>query len=147
MATNYTRKQVLAALVSALNPLKSSVGVNSISVYSGELDDVGAAQIIAITPALLVGYLGSKKSVESSSTEFKITRWAVMVVTGDVSGQKTRTEKAIEIIDAIETALDRQNLGLDLITDISVTGDNVLAVTKTQVAHAVEVAIEYGKEF
>ena len=56
----YTIEQIEDAIITALNPLKASLGVRTVKSYQGELEKEDVKRLVTLFPAVYVVYGGSE---------------------------------------------------------------------------------------
>lgn len=106
-------KNLLNAVISALEPLKTSHGVKTIAAYNGELGDLGGKNPPSLTPAVLVNFHADKAETVDQISGSRSVRLILFVLAGNV-GSQARAETCADLIDAIRTLVHNKNLGQTL---------------------------------
>lgn len=118
---DYTIEQIEDAIITALEPLKTSIGVRVIKTYGGDLDSPEALKdaMVAQFPAIYIVYGGTEPA---SHGERRLERMSYSLFVCDKSLRKeeearrggTQNPGTYAMLDAIKEKLWGKQLGLEI---------------------------------
>ncbi len=115
---NYSIKFLEDAIIAALAPVATGPGslVKTLGAYEGQFEETidAADQLLALTPAVLVTYVGSQFEPDSGPHYNRTLTYAVMHGSSNLQSEAKRRNDVYTILDATRALLNDNDLGLDI---------------------------------
>lgn len=139
-------KSLLNAVITALEPLKTTHGVKTISAYNGELSELGGQRAPVSTPAVLVNFHADKTAVVDQQSGSRSVRLLLFVLAGDV-GAQGRAETCADLIDSIRGIIHNEFLGQTLVQPFRVTDAELILDAPLFLGYALSVETEIYEDY
>jgi phage gp37-like protein len=115
----YTTEEIEDAAISALDPLKSTLGVRTLKSYQGELEEEDVKRLIALFPAIYVVYGGSR-FVTSGRRVVETMTWHFFVCDKNLRSEEEARKGSVRnpgtyaMLIAIRGKLGGQQLSMEI---------------------------------
>ena len=113
---NYSTKQIEDAIITTLGPLVTAPGavVKTLGSYEGQFEEAVDAdnQLLVVTPAVLVTYVGSMFDPDSGPYFDRSLTFAVMHGSSNLQSETKRRADVYSMLEATRALLNNNDLGL-----------------------------------